>query len=81
MARLGPCQAPITRIEPEAAQVPRPTFAPWAAYLPILFRASCAWVESERDSRISEILIQPVGGRRPAGDGKAVFARLARPGD
>jgi hypothetical protein len=24
-------------------------------------RASCAWVESERDSRISEILIQPVG--------------------
>jgi hypothetical protein len=26
-------------------------------------RASCAWVESERDSRISEILIQPVGFR------------------
>ena len=24
-------------------------------------RASCAWVESERDSRIGEILIQPVG--------------------
>jgi hypothetical protein len=26
-------------------------------------RARCAWVESERDSRISEILIQPVGFR------------------
>ena len=26
-----------------------------------LTRASCAWLESERDSRISEILIQPVG--------------------
>jgi hypothetical protein len=24
-------------------------------------RARCAWVESDRDSRISEILIQPVG--------------------
>jgi hypothetical protein len=24
-------------------------------------RARCGWVESERDSRISEILIQPVG--------------------
>src|ERR1700722_19886402 len=27
------------------------------------FRARCFWVESERDSRISEILIQPVGFR------------------
>ena len=40
-------------------------------------RARCAWVELDRDSRISEILIYLLAGRRPAGDGKAVFARLA----
>jgi hypothetical protein len=27
----------------------------------LVARARCGWVESERDSRISEILIQPVG--------------------
>jgi hypothetical protein len=37
-------------------------------------RASCAWVESERDSRIREILIQPVGWAEASRN----FARIGR---
>src|SRR4029077_3698249 len=44
-------------------------------------RARCAWVESDRDCRIREILIQPAGWAEASRNGKAVFSRLARPGD
>ena len=40
-------------------------------------RSSCSWLESERDSRIGEILIQPVGWAEASRNAEAVFARLA----
>ena len=52
-----------------------------ANYVETPVRARCAWVESDRDSRISEILIQPAGWAEASRNGKAVFSRLARPGD
>ena len=38
-------------------------------------------MESDRDSRIREILIQPAGWAEASRNSKAVFSRLARPGD
>ena len=54
---------------------PRPNPAKIALLWAI--RARCAWVESEWDSRIGQILIQPVGWAEASRNAKAVFARLA----
>jgi hypothetical protein len=40
-------------------------------------RAGCFWLESMRDSRIGQILIQPVGWAEASRNAKAIFARLA----
>jgi hypothetical protein len=43
-------------------------------------RAGCLWLESRGDSRIGDILIQPVGWAEASRNAEAIFARLARPG-
>jgi hypothetical protein len=43
-------------------------------------RAGCFWLESRGDSRIGDILIQPVGWAEASRNAEAIFARLARPG-
>ena len=40
-------------------------------------RAGCFWLESRWDSRIGQILIQPVGWAEASRNAKAIFARLA----
>jgi hypothetical protein len=40
-------------------------------------RAGCFWLESMWDSRIGQILIQPVGWAEASRNAKAIFARLA----
>ena len=44
-------------------------------------RASCAWANRSGIPNGEILIHNPLAGRRPAGDGKAVFARFARPGD
>ena len=39
-------------------------------------RAGCFWLESRWDSRIGQILIQPVGWAEASRNAKAIFARL-----
>ena len=50
---------------------PREAVFPGVALI-LVIRASCAWLESGGDSRIGEILIQPLGGRKRRALGFAI---------